>query len=150
VHEAADRLAGLDQDAHEAREVEVVSGLDEVAHGGIHEVDPHAHRVLQVGLLLVAQDALHASAAVAVHVQDAEVDGHDAGIRGDREDVAGLDVSAVERVVVERREHVAVHEQERLVQGLDRCQRPRRPERMILRVVGDLDVAAASVAKDCL
>ena len=54
------------------------------------------------------------SRPIAAEAQHAEVGHHLTAVRGDRDRVAGLLVSVPQRAVVERREHVAVHEQEGL------------------------------------
>src|SRR5450756_848234 len=134
-------FACADELEQEIWHVEPLAGTDALEHVRRESVDAHAHVARGFGLLDVAYDA------IAVGLDDAEVDRVRAPKRRHARGGAGLDMIREERSVVEGGEDVAVHHEKRLVEVADGGQRPGRAQRSVLTRVADLHVEASSIAE---
>jgi len=102
------------QRLNEVGEVEVRGLRDELDRAGLEDVDTHADRRSYLGLLLERLDL--PGVAVRAGVEDAVIDLHDPAARRDRQHVPRLPVVPEQVAVIERREDVAVHHDEGVVE----------------------------------
>src|SRR5262245_13241055 len=111
--QGTDSFPGFDEAQHEIREVQVFPPLDEPQHAGLVHVDAHAHMIGIFWLLAIAGDP-----AALVELQHAQVDLHVALVGGNGERGLLLSVKGHQVVEVEIGQHVAVHDEEGVVETL--------------------------------
>lgn len=112
--EAHDLAAGLDEELDKLRHVEVLSGRDEGAGGGRDEVDAGVNEEFDGRLLGHGSDveAVGFDDAVRdVEAVFADSDGHGSGV---------LEVEVKEGTKIERRQYIAVDDEQRIIAGYER------------------------------
>jgi hypothetical protein len=139
--EAEHALLGVLHRQHQVGHVEAAALRDVREAAPVEHVDAHADRVVDLGLLVVVREL-----RVGQRGDDAVVDAHRALRHRDRAERLLLPVEREQLAVVERRQHVAVHHQEVVVEVGDRAQRAGGALRLVLEHVVDAHAPARAVA----
>src|SRR5262245_28769419 len=135
----AHTLAAVQQSQNEVREVEILALLDVGQDAVFVDVDPHADVVRRDRLLLVTGNPM-----LGIEVQHAEVDLDRPAVSGDRQHRPLGAVEGDQGIEIQIGKQVAIHDQERLVQSLDRGERPGRPGRGFFLHVPQIDLVQQS------
>jgi hypothetical protein len=140
-------LARGERPQDEVGKIEICPRLDQPEQARVDHIDPHGHCMLARRLFKVADDwpcwALRVTES-----EHTEVDRCVSLLRCNGECVAAPQMDVDESGIVESREDVPIHHQERLAQVADGGQSTRRAERGLLVVVVDPDAVRLPVAEE--